>query len=151
MAVHFELFGTSRLRSFDRILLPAILVTAGVTATWVPHRRNLIEAIKERPKPASTNQNRVNVEKSISKKNGSANGTTTNGETIEVTPTQIQQSRDTTTAPPDVRNATKRVEKTTTTNDNRDTNNNSEKNPKPKTKPNKDENVAKGKCHFTSP
>ena len=141
----------SRLRLLDRILLPAILVTAGVTATWVPHRRNLIEAIKERPKPASTNQNRVNVEKSISKKNGSANGTTTNGETIEVTPTQIQQSRDTTTAPPDVRNATKRVEKQpTTTNDNRDTNNNSEKNLKPKIKPTKDENVAKGKCHFTS-
>jgi len=109
-------------------------VTAGVTATWVPHRRNLIEAIKERPKPASTNR----VEKSISnssKKNGSTNGAT-NSEG-EGTP----QSRD--TQPETTRNVTKRmVEKpTTTTNDNRDANNNSEKNPKLKTK--SQENVAK--------
>lgn len=118
-----------------------ILVTTGVTATWVPHRRNLIEAIKERPKPASTNRN--SVEKSTSKKNGSTTGAI-NGE-IELPQTQ---SRDT---QPDVRNVTKRVEKnqpTMTTNDNRDTNNNSEKNPKPK--PNKEENVARGKCHFES-
>ena len=112
-------------------------MTAGVTATWVPHRRNLIEAIKERPKPASTNR----VEKSISnssKKNGSTNGAT-NSEG-EGTP----QSRD--TQPENTRNVTKRmIEKpTTTTNDNRDANNNSEKNPKPKTK--SQENVAKGKC-----
>ena len=112
-------------------------MTAGVTATWVPHRRNLIEAIKERPKPASTNR----VEKSISnssKKNGSTNGAT-NSEG-EGTP----QSRD--TQPETTRNVTKRmVEKpTTTTNDNRDANNNSEKNPKLKTK--SQENVAKGKC-----
>ena len=112
-------------------------MTAGVTATWVPHRRNLIEAIKERPKPASTNR----VEKSISnssKKNGSTNGAT-NSEGEGTT-----QSRD--TQPETTRNFTKRmVEKPTTiTNDNRDANNNSEKNPKPKTK--SQENVAKGKC-----
>ena len=112
-------------------------MTAGVTATWVPHRRNLIEAIKERPKPASTNR----VEKSISnssKKNGSTNGAT-NSEGEGTT-----QSRD--TQPETTRNVTKRmVEKPTTiTNDNRDANNNSEKNPKPKTK--SQENVAKGKC-----
>lgn len=109
-------------------------VTSGVTATWVPHRRNLIEAIKERPKPASTNRN--SVEKSTSKKNGSTTGAI-NGE-IELPQTQPRDTQ------PDVRNVTKRVEKnqpTMTTNDNRDTNNNSEKNPKPK--PNKEENVAR--------
>ena len=116
-------------------------MTAGVTATWVPHRRNLIEAIKERPKPASTNR----VEKSISnssKKNGSTNGAT-NSEGEGTT-----QSRD--TQPETTRNVTKRmVEKPTTiTNDNRDANNNSEKNPKPKTK--SQENVAKGKCKSLS-
>lgn len=115
-------------------------VTTGVTATWVPHRRNLIEAIKERPKPASTNQNRPSVEKSTSstKKNGSTSGAT-NGE-IEV----LSQTRD--TQPDENRNVQKRVEKNhqtiMATNDNRDTNNNSEiKNPKPK--PNKEESVAK--------
>lgn len=108
-------------------------VTTGVTATWVPHRRNLIEAIKERPKPASTNQNRPSVEKPTSKKSGSASGAPTNAEIDHI------QSRET---QPDLRNVTKRVEKnqpTMTTNDNRDTNNNSEKN----SKPNKEENVAK--------
>ena len=111
-----------------------------MTATWVPHRRNLIEAIKERPKPASTNPNRPSVEKATSKKNGSASGAPTNGEIDPI------QSRDTQL---DVRNVTKRVEKnqpTMTANDNRDTNNNSEKNSKPK--PNKEENVAKGRCHL---
>jgi len=112
-------------------------VTSGVTATWVPHRRNLIEAIKERPKPASTNRNSVEKSSSSSKKNGS--GATNGTETGDLPQTQ---SRDT---QPDVsqRNVTKqRVEKqpTMTTNDNRDTNNNSEKNSKPKPK---DENVAK--------
>ena len=92
-------------------------MTSGVTATWVPHRRNLIEAIKERPKPASTNRN--SVEKSTSKKNGSTTGAI-NGE-IELPQTQPRDTQ------PDVqRNVTKRVEKnqpTMTTNDNRDTNN----------------------------
>ena len=123
-------------------------MTTGVTATWVPHRRNLIEAIKERPKPASTNQNRNSVEKSTSstKKNGSGSGASTNGEIgSELPQTQPRDSQ-----PTDVRNVTKqRVEKNQpTTNDNRDTNNNSEKNPKPKPKPNKEENVARGRCHF---
>lgn len=109
-------------------------VTTGVTATWVPHRRNLIEAIKERPKPASTNRNSVEKSSSSTKKNGSTSGAT-NGEI------ELPQTRDT---QPDARNVTKRVEKnqpTMTTNDNRDTNNNSEKNPKPK--PYNEENVAR--------
>jgi len=109
-------------------------VTTGVTATWVPHRRNLIEAIKERPKPASTNRNSVEKSTSSTKKNGSTTGAT-NGEI------ELPQTRET---QPDARNVTKRVEKiqpTMTTNDNRDTNNNSEKNPKPK--PYNEENVAR--------
>ena len=114
-------------------------MTTGVTATWVPHRRNLIEAIKERPKPASTNRNSVEKSTSSTKKNGSTTGAT-NGEI------ELPQTRET---QPDARNVTKRVEKnqpTMTTNDNRDTNNNSEKNPKPK--PYNEENVARGRCQF---
>lgn len=114
-------------------------MTTEVTATWVPHRRNLIEAIKERPKPASTNRTSVEKSTSSTKKNGSTTGAT-NGEI------ELPQTRET---QPDARNVTKRVEKnqpTMTTNDNRDTNNNSEKNPKPK--PYNEENVARGRCQF---
>jgi len=115
-------------------------VTGGVTATWVPHRRNLIEAIKERPKPVSTGPNRNSIEK---KKNStSVSNSTSNSDggpqVNEVTPTTNQPQTE-------VRNVSKRVEKqqtTTTTNDNRDTNNNSEKK-KPDSKPKTKDEITK--------
>jgi hypothetical protein len=100
-------------------------VTAGVTATWVlGHRdRNLIEAIKERPKPASTNQKPGLPDKPKNSKIGS----TTNSDNQAPVQDGAIAAATNENRSKENRKIEKNDRNQQTTNDNRDTNNNSDK------------------------